>query len=273
MGDLIPQAPGVTEFSSGETMGKSADRLASAFAISREDQDKYARRSHVNAQTAQEDGLLTDVLAVPVPGRDNVVDKDNGVRVSSLEDMAKMRAAFVKPHGTVTAANASFLTDGASAGLVMTESKALALGLEPLAFLNEFAYVGTDPVDELLVGQPLAAAKVLERAGMSLGDIDVFEFHEAFAATVLATTGALESEFWCQEKLGRGALGSVPLEKINTRGGSLSLGHPFAATGIRLVGTAARRLQEEGGEYALVAACAAGGLGHGALLQRYKASG
>uniref|UniRef100_A0A8C4GFI4 Trifunctional enzyme subunit beta, mitochondrial n=1 Tax=Dicentrarchus labrax TaxID=13489 RepID=A0A8C4GFI4_DICLA len=202
-------------------------------------------------------------------GRD-IVSKDNGIRPSSMEQMGKLKAAFVKPHGTVTAANSSFLTDGASAVLVMSEEKALAMGYKPKAYLRDFVYVSQDPKDQLLLGPTYGTPKVLERAGLSMSDIDVFEFHEAFAGQIMANLKAMDSDWFGQTYLGRKSkVGTPPMEKFNLWGGSLSLGHPFGATGCRLVTTVAHRLQKEGGQYGLVAACAAGGQGHAMVIEAY----
>ncbi|KAM9069212.1 trifunctional enzyme subunit beta, mitochondrial isoform X1 [Sarcophilus harrisii] len=266
---LAPELPAVAEFSTSETMGHSADRLAAAFSVSRAEQDEYALRSHSLAKQAQEQGLLTDVIAFKVPGKDTVT-KDNGIRPSSLEQMAKLKPAFVKPYGTVTAANSSFLTDGASAMLIMSEEKALALGYKPKAYLRDFVYVSQDPKDQLLLGPTYATPKVLEKAGLTLKDIDVFEFHEAFSGQILANFKAMDSDWFAQNYMGRKSkIGAPPLEKFNTWGGSLSLGHPFGATGCRLVMAAANRLRKDGGQYGLVAACAAGGQGHAMIVEAY----
>ncbi|KFQ28958.1 PREDICTED: trifunctional enzyme subunit beta, mitochondrial [Merops nubicus] len=266
---FAPELPAVAEFSTSETMGHSADRLAAAFAVSRREQDEYALRSHTLAKKAQEGGLLLDVVPFKVPGKDTVT-KDNGIRPSSMEQMGKLKPAFVKPYGTVTAANSSFLTDGASAILLMSEEKALAMGYKPKAYLRDFVYVSQDPKDQLLLGPTYATPKVLEKAGLTMADIDVFEFHEAFAGQILANLKAMDSDWFAQNYMGRKVkVGAPPLEKFNNWGGSLSLGHPFGATGCRLVITAAHRLQKEGGQYGLVAACAAGGQGHAMIVELY----
>ncbi|NXK13267.1 ECHB enzyme, partial [Herpetotheres cachinnans] len=266
---FAPELPAVAEFSTSETMGHSADRLAAAFAISRLEQDEYALRSHTLAKKAQDGGLLLDVVPFKVPGKDTVT-KDNGIRPSSLEQMGKLKPAFVKPYGTVTAANSSFLTDGASAVLLMSEEKALAMGYKPKAYLRDFVYVSQDPKDQLLLGPTYATSKVLEKAGLTMADIDVFEFHEAFAGQILANLKAMDSDWFAQNYMGKKSkVGVPPMEKFNNWGGSLSLGHPFAATGCRLVITAAHRLKKEGGQYGLVAACAAGGQGHAMLVELY----
>lgn len=180
---FIPELPAVAEFSSGETMGHSADRLAASFNASRQEQDDYALRSHTLAKEAQEKGYFTDLVPFKVSGVDKTVEKDNGIRVSSKEALAKLRPAFVKPYGTVTAANASFLTDGASACLIMTEEKAKALGLRPKAYLRDFLYVSQDPIDQLLLGPAYGIPKLLKKAGLTLKDIDSWEIHEAFAVS------------------------------------------------------------------------------------------
>lgn len=266
---LSPELPAVAEFSTAETMGHSADRLAAAFGVSRLEQDEFALRSHTLAKKAQDEGLLQDVISFKVPGRD-IVSKDNGIRPSSMEQMAKLKPAFIKPHGTVTAANSSFLTDGASAVLIMSEEKALAMGFKPKAYLRDFVYVSQDPKDQLLLGPTYATPKVLEKAGLTMDDIDVFEFHEAFAGQIMANLKAMDSDWFAQTYMGRKfKVGTPPMEKFNQWGGSLSLGHPFGATGCRLVTTVAHRLQKEGGQFGLVAACAAGGQGHGMLIEAY----
>ncbi|KAL0967157.1 hypothetical protein UPYG_G00248530 [Umbra pygmaea] len=250
-------------------MGHSADRLAAAFGVSRLEQDEFALRSHSLAKKAQDAGLLSDVISFKVPGRD-MVSKDNGIRPSSMDQLAKLKPAFIKPHGTVTAANSSFLTDGASAVLIMSEDKALAMGYKPKAYLRDFVYVSQDPKDQLLLGPTYGTPKVLERAGLKMNDIDVFEFHEAFAGQIMANMKAMDSDWFAQNYMGKNAkVGAPPMEKFNLWGGSLSLGHPFGATGCRLVTTVAQRLQKEGGQYGVVAACAAGGQGHAMVIEAY----
>ena len=178
-----------------------------------------------------------------------MVQLDNGIRVSSPEQMAKLKPAFIKPHGTVTAANASFLTDGASACLIMTEEKAKELGLKPKAYLRAYTYVSQDPKDQLLLGPAYATPKVLKMANLSLKDVDVFEYHEAFAGQLLANVKAMDSDHFCQNVMGgKEKTGAVPVEKMNNWGGSLSIGHPFGATGVRLAMHTAHRLIKEDGK-------------------------
>lgn len=269
---LTPELPAVAEFSTNETMGHSADRLASAFAISRLEQDEYALRSHTLADKATKSGLLTDLVPYMVPGKFQAVSTDTGIRVSSMEKLAKLNPAFIKEYGTITAANASYLTDGASACLITTEEKAKALGLKPKAYLRNYVFVAQDPKDQLLLGPAYSTPKVLANAGLSLKDIDVFEFHEAFAGQILANLKALDSDWFAQNHMGlKSKVGAIPMDKFNLWGGSLSIGHPFGATGVRLAVTAANRLHKENGQFALIAACAAGGHGHAMLIERYPA--
>eukprot|EP00960_Hanusia_phi_P048413 758931-Hanusia_phi.AAC.9 len=268
--DLAPQAPGVAEFSSGEVMGHSADRLASSFGISREQQDKYAQRSHQLAFEAQAQGLFKEEI-VPIKSsvKDHWVEQDNGIRPATDEQLGKLKPAFIKPHGTVTAANSSFLTDGASAALVMSEERCKAMGLSARARMRDYVFVSQDPKDQLLLGPAYAIAKLLRKTGLKVEDVDVWELHEAFAGQVLANLAAINSDAWCKEWLKTDRVGEIPLERLNTRGGSLSVGHPFAATGVRLTTWAADRLKQEDKQLAVVAACAAGGQGVAMLIERH----
>jgi len=268
--DLLPQAPAIAEFSTGETMGTSADRLAARFGVSREEQDAYALRSHQGA-VANAASLAEEIVPVTVPPRGAMVDADNGVRAdTSLERLAKLKPAFVKPFGTVTAGNASPLTDGAAAVVLMEEERAVAEGRTGLARIVDFTFVAQDPGDELLLGPAYAVPRLLGRNGLAWSDMDVIEIHEAFAGQVLAVLGALESDAFGRESLGlKGAFAtSTNMDRVNPWGGSVALGHPFGATGARLVTTAVHRLHAGGGRYALVTACAAGGQGHAMLLER-----
>jgi len=269
LADLAPEAPAIAEFSTGQTMGENAERLAKRLAISREDQDAYALSSHASAARAAAEGLLEDqIVPALVPPRFKPIAKDNGVRGdTSLEKLGKLPPAFDRRFGTVTAGNSSFLTDGAAACLLASEERAKELGLAPLARVAASALVSTDPVEELLLGPVYAIPAALARAGLSLSDVDVFEIHEAFAAPVIAVLRLLADPRFAKERLGLGApLGAIPPAKLNAWGGSLSIGHPFGATGARLVTTACRRLAKERGRVALVASCAAGGLGHAMVL-------
>lgn len=271
-GDLLPEIPSIAEYSTGETMGESADKLAAMFDVTREEQDQYAMRSHHAAARAWDDGLFDqEVLPVSVPKDFQPIERDNGIRAdTNLAKLAGLPPVFVKPFGTITAGNASPLTDGASATLLMSRSAAERFGYEARAVIRDYVYVAQDPGEELLLGPAYAIPKVLNRANLTLDDIDVFELHEAFAGQVLAVLAALASSDFAAEKLGRTKqVGRIPMDRLNVLGGSLSLGHPFGATGARLVTTAVNRLHREDGRFALVAACAAGGLGHAMILERY----
>lgn len=271
LSELKPQQPAVAEFSTGLTMGEDADQLAAEFGISREEQDAYAMRSHQLAAKAWAEGWLAgEVLPVTPPPHFRVVAQDNTFRAdTSMEKLAGLKPVFVKPHGTVTAGNASPLTDGASAVALMSAGQAQRKGYRPLARIVDYVYTGQNPRGELLLGPAYAIPALLARHKLQLSDVDVFELHEAFAGQVLANLAALQSQKFARERLGlEQAVGEIPMDKLNTGGGSLSLGHPFGATGARLVTTAAHRLHREDGQFALVAACAAGGLGSAILIER-----
>jgi len=196
---------------------------------------------------------------------------ENGIKGdSTIESVSKLKPAFVKPHGTHTAANSSFLTDGASASLIMSEEKALELGFKPMAYLRDWSFKACDPFEELLLGPTYCSQEILARNNLNLEvDVGVFEIHEAFAGQILSNMVAMGSQTFADKNFGGKRVGTVDFDKMNTKGGSLALGHPFGATGSRLVTTASRRLQQEGERFALVAACADGGLGHACLLERY----
>ncbi|MFB6229905.1 MAG: acetyl-CoA C-acyltransferase [Salinibacter sp.] len=270
-GDLLPETPSIAEFSTDEVMGESADRLAAMFGISRKVQDEYALRSHRRAAEARDDGRLDEELyPATVPPDFEPITADNVIRDdTSMEKLRDLPPAFVKPFGTITAGSSSALTDGASATLLMAEGVAEAEGFAPRAALRTYTYVAQDPKTELLLGPAYAIPEVLDEAGLSLDDIDVIELHEAFAGQVLAVLEALRSQTFAEEHLNRSdPVGEVDMDRLNARGGSLSLGHPFGATGARLVMSAVNRLHDEGGRWALVSACAAGGQGHALLVER-----
>ena len=270
--DLLPEIPSITEFSTGRTMGQDCDRLAARIGVTRREQDAFAARSHQAAAHATRDGLLDpEITPVRIPPSFEHIHEDNGIRGDSTpESLARLRPAFVKPFGTITAGNASFLTDGAAAVLIMNAAVAQAQGYQPKAWIRYDGFSAQDPGEELLLGPAYAVADLLNKSGMTLEDIDVFELHEAFAGQVLANLKCLASDDFARANLNRErAVGEIPMEKLNVHGGSLSLGHPFGATGARLATTAANRLIREKGRYALVAACAAGAMGHAMILERY----
>ena len=270
--DLAPDTPAIAESTTGLTMGESAEKMAKENGITREAQDKFALQSHQRAAEATASGRFKDeVMTVVVPPSfDNVVETDNLIRAdSTLEGLAKLRPVFDRKYGTITAGNASPLTDGAAAVLLMSEEKAKALGIKPLGFIRSYAYAATDPFDQLLQGPVFALPTALERAKLKLEDIGVIEMHEAFAAQVLSNIQWLGSKKIAQEKLGRTEpVGTIDPESINRTGGSIALGHPFGATGARIVTTVCHELHRTGQQYGLVTVCAAGGIGVAMVLER-----
>jgi len=270
--DLVPVPPSPTELSTGLTMGQHAEVLAREFGVSRADQDAFAHRSHERAAAAWKSGVFEpEVMHLPVPPRfERTVVDDNNVRRDGTPDAySKLPPAFDRRYGTVTAGSSSPLTDGAGALLLMSEERAKAQGREPLGYLKSYAYAAMDPNWQLLMGPALSIPKALDAAGLTLAQMDVVEMHEAFAAQVLANVRALESDPFARERLGRASrVGELDWERFNVHGGSIALGHPFAATGARLVVTALRELARRGGSHALVALCAAGGLGAAVVLER-----
>lgn len=266
--DFLPERPQVAEWLTSRTMGADCEMLAAKFAITRLAQDEFAMRSHTLAHQAQQAGhLAKEIVPVELPPMFQPISQDNGIRVSPLETLSKLKPAFVKPHGTITAANASFLTDGAAAVVLAAEDSVERLGLSPKAVMVDYLFTGQDLREELLLGPTYAIAKLLKRNNLTLEQIDVIEMHEAFAGQVLANLAALASREFADENLGGFHVGAINLGKLNLWGGSLSIGHPFGATGARLLNTAANRLKIEGGKLALVAACAAGAHGHATLIR------
>ncbi len=267
--DILPTRPKIAERTTGEVMGEAAEKMARRNEISREAQDTFAVRSHHRAAAAIASGRFDDeVVAVQNPDG-KWVHGDGLVRAdTSVERLAKLRPVFDR-NGTITAGSASPLTDGASAVLLMSEERAKSLGLTPLAAFSSWAYVGVDPADQLLMGPALAMPKALERAGLDLADIDLVDMHEAFAAQVLSVLKMLGSSHFAKARLGRDkAVGEIDPEKLNVHGGSIALGHPFGATGARMVTTMANELARTGKRTALLGICAAGGLGAAAVLER-----
>jgi acetyl-CoA acyltransferase len=268
--DLLPTAPKIAERSTGRTMGEHADEMADKNNISREQQDAFAIRSHEKAYKAQQSGRFDDEVA-PIQIGHCELTRDTLIRSAiNPEKIAGLRPVFRKD-GTITAASASPLTDGASAVLLMSEEKALELGYTPEVAIVDWCYTALDPFDQLLIGPALAIPKLLDKHGLVLADIDIFEIHEAFAAQVLSVVKALADDDFCKERLGRDkAFGQIPDAKINPHGGSVALGHPFAATGGRLVTTAANELRLSGKKRAIVTLCAGGAMGGAALLERIR---
>lgn len=271
LSDWLPDPPAIAEFTTGESMGQNGERLAKRLGITREAQDAFAAASHQRAAQAAAQGLLArQIVPVTVPGRYSRVASDNGVRGDTSEEkLARLQPAFDRRFGTITAGNASFLSDGAAAVLLMSERKVSELGLEPLAAVVSSAVVALDPLEELLVGPALAIPRALALAGLSLEEVEVVELHEAFAAQVLAVLQLLEDVEFGRQRLGRSAaVGRIDRTRLNAWGGSLSVGHPFGATGARLLTTCGHRLQHERARYGVVAACAAGAIGIAMVLER-----
>lgn len=269
--DLVPVAPAISEPTTGETMGQSAEKMAKLNDISREEQDEFALRSHRLAAAGLRDGRLSaEMFPVYVPPRfEKIATTDNGVREdSTLEQLAALKPVFDKRYGSVTAGNASPLTDGAGAVLLMSEEKAAALGYKPIAFIRSYASAALDPGEQLLQAPVLAAPKALQRAGLTLRDLDLIEMHEAFAAQVLSNLRGFESQFWAERAGLTTPLGEVDRAKLNVMGGSLSIGHPFGATGARVTTTLCNELARRGGQFGMLTVCAAGGLGFAMVIER-----
>jgi len=252
-------------------MGQSADKMAKINHISREDQDQFALRSHRLAAAGTADGRLTAEIAplyVP-PAYETVVTSDNGIREqTSYDQLAALKPVFDRAYGTVTAGNASPLTDGAAAVLLMEEERARALGYAPLAFIRSYAYAALDPGEQLLQAPVLAAPVALQRAGVSLRDISLVEMHEAFAAQVLSNLRGFESPEWAARAGFTTPVGEVDRAILNVMGGSIALGHPFGATGARILTTLCHELARRDGEFGLLTVCAAGGMGHAMVIER-----
>jgi acetyl-CoA acyltransferase len=268
--DLAPVPPSVKEYSTGLTMGQNAEQMARDHGISRADQDQLAHRSHTLAAKAWNEGLLDDeVMTAYVPPFKDALSRDNTVRFdSTLEGYAKLRPAFDKKHGTLTAANSTGLTDGAAALLMMKESKAKELGYEPLGYIKSYGFAAIQATHDMLMGPSYATPIALERAGMTLDDLTLIDMHEAFAAQALCNVQAFASKQFAKEKLGRSkAIGDIDMDKFNVLGGSLAYGHPFAATGARMITQTLRELKRRGGGTGLTTACAAGGLGAAMILE------
>jgi acetyl-CoA acyltransferase len=269
--ELLPVAPAAREPSTGLLMGESAEKMAKEAGIAREEQDAFAHRSHTRAASAWDKGLFAEEVmhVIPPPSFDRPIAQDNVVRKDSVQEAyAKLEPAFDRVYGTVTAGNSSPLTDGASALLLMTETKAKALGYEPLGYLRSWAYAALDPGGWMLMGPSYATPKALDAAGVALKDVGIVDMHEAFAAQVLCNARAFASKRFAVDRLGRAEpIGELDMDRFNVHGGSIAIGHPFAATGARMVSTVLRELRRRGGGLGLATACAAGGLGAAVVLE------
>jgi acetyl-CoA acyltransferase len=267
--DMLPTAPSISERYTGKTMGEHAEEMAQNFRISRQSQESLAMASHKKAAAAVASGQTAEELIV-VQTPKGPFAKDNLIRGDmDPAKLAKLKPVFDRRNGTITAATSSALTDGAAACVLMRESKAKELGYKPMGFIKSYAFAGQDPRENMLLGNVYSTPVALERAGLKLGDMDFLEIHEAFAAQVLSNIKMFNDPEFFKTKLGRDTvLGEVDAAKLNVRGGSLAYGHPFAATGIRIIGTMLRTLRDSGKQYGLGTACAAGGMGAAMIVER-----
>lgn len=269
--DLVPITPAIAEPSTGETMGQSAEKMAKINHIAREEQDQFALRSHRLAHAGTVDGRLTAETA-PVwapPKFEQWLAVDNGIREdTTIEQLRALKPVFDRTYGTVTAGNSSPLTDGGAAVLLMSEDRARALGYQPMGFIRSYAYAALDPGEQLLMAPVLAAPVALARAGLGLGDMDLIEMHEAFAAQVLSNLRGFESRAWAERAGFSAPVGEVDRAKLNVLGGSIAIGHPFGATGARITTTLLNELARRDGQFGLMTVCAAGGMGFAMVVER-----
>lgn len=269
--DLLPVPPTGTDFTTRKTMGACAEAMVKKFGVSRVESDQFTLRSHQLAVQAWNDARCSaDIIPVRVPGLNTLITRDDSMRTdASLEKLARLKPIFDEESGVITAGTSSRLTDGAGAVLLTSLKAADAQGLSPLAVVRDYVLAGvTDLETEMLLGPAMAIPKLLQRNGLHMEDVDVWELHEAFAAQILANQACLGSADFAKTYHGlERVIGAIPLDKLNTWGGSLALGNPFAATGVRLISTAANRLQQEGKRYAVISSCAGGGLGAAILLE------
>jgi acetyl-CoA acyltransferase len=268
--DFVPITPAIAEPSTGETMGESAEKMAKINGIPRADQDHFALRSHRLAAAGTQDGRLTaEIAPLFVPPSFDAMTSDNGIRPdTSMEQLRALKPVFDRKYGTITAGNASPLTDGASAVLLMSEEGARSLGYTPLAYIRSYSYAALDPGEQLLMGPVLAAPVALKRAGLTLPQMDLIEMHEAFAAQVLCNLHGFESRAWAERAGFSEPVGEVDRAKLNVMGGSIAVGHPFGATGGRILTTLCNELVRRDGQFGLMTVCAAGGMGHAMVVER-----
>ena len=268
--DLMPVPPAVAEYSTGLSMGQTAEQMAKSHGITRQAQDELAHRSHMLAAKAWQEGKIEGevMTAFPEPYKKWIM-KDNNIREdSTVEGYAKLRPAFDRQYGSVTAANSTPLTDGAAAVMLMREGRAKELGLEIMGYIRSYAFSSIGAEQAMLMGPAYATPIALDRAGITLADLTLIDMHEAFAAQALSNVKMFSSETFAREKLGRSnAIGEIDMDKFNVLGGSIAYGHPFAATGARMMTQTLRELKRRGGGLALNTACAAGGLGAAMILE------
>lgn len=266
--DFLPSPPALTERYTGLTMGQHAEEMAQNFAIARQDQEALAIASHKNAYAAVQAGLIApELITVQTPK--GPVNADNLIRSDmDPQKLAKLKPVFDKRNGTITAATSSALTDGAACVLLARESRAKELGLPILGYVRSYAFAGQDPRENMLLGNVYSTPIALDRAGLQLADVDFIEIHEAFAAQVLSNLKMFKDDEFFKTKLGRDkALGEIDMAKLNVRGGSLAYGHPFAATGIRILNTMVNTLRQNNKSIGLGTACAAGGMGSAMVIE------
>lgn len=263
---LKPQLPGVSEPRTGMSMGQHCEKMAQTWQIARADQDQLAYESHRKASAAWEEGFYED-LVVPFRG----LKLDNNIRRdTSIEKLGKLKPSFAA-NGTLTAGNSTPMTDGSAAVLLASEEWAKARGLPVLAYLSYGKYAAVDFVQKegLLMAPAYAVPRMLADAKLKLQDFDIYEIHEAFEAQVLCTLKAWESPEFCRDRLGLSEpLGAIDRSKMNLKGGSVAIGHPFAATGARIIATLAKQLAQRGGGRGLISICTAGGMGVTAIIER-----
>ena len=272
VGDIAPDVPAIAERSTGLTMGESAEKMARQNKISREDQDEFALRSHTLAAKAQNEEIFRREMIktfVP-PDFEQPIFMDNSVKSDlNIETLSHLKPAFDREYGTVTSGNSAPLSDGACALLLMSEERAKALGFKPLGYVRSYAYAAVNPKDQLLMGPAYSTPLALDKAGLLLKDMDLVEIHEAFSSQVLSNIRAFASKKFAEEELSRtNALGEIDMDKVNVTGGSIAIGHPFGATGGRIILTLLHALQRRQANFGLATLCAAGGLGASIILER-----
>ena len=256
----------------GLTTGEAAEKMASEYKISRAEQDGFALRSHTFASRAEKEGIFEDEIIhtfIPPHFKEAIIKDSSIDENASMDSLGDLPPLFDREFGTVTAGNSAPIADGAAAMLLMSEEKARALGYKPLAYVKSYAYSASNPDSELLMSSVYAIVKALDRAKISLGDVDLVEMHEAFSAQVISGIKALSSKSFAKDKLGRPqAVGEIDMERFNVSGGSIALGHALGATGARLVTTLVYRMARRKGQFGLVALPAAGGLGVSIVLEK-----
>ena len=272
VGDIAPDVPAIAERSTGLTMGESAEKMARQNNISREDQDEFALRSHTLAAKAQNEEIFRRemIKTFVTPDFEEPIFMDNSVKSDlNIETLSQLKPAFDREYGSVTSGNSAPLSDGACVLLLMSEERAKALGFKPLGYVRSYAYAAVNPKDQLLMGPAYSTPLALDKAGLSLKDMDLVEIHEAFSSQVLSNIRAFASKKFAEEKLFQtNALGEMDMDKVNVTGGSIAIGHPFGATGGRIILTLLHALQRRQANFGLATLCAAGGLGASIILER-----